>query len=63
MLVLTCERDAVIGVGSNIVVRVVSIGEETVELEIDAPGDIQLEPDVLSMDSKSRRGDDAGSFA
>jgi hypothetical protein len=62
VLVLTCERDAVIGVGSDITVRVVSIGEETVELEFDAPGDIHLEPDVDCMDSKSRRGADVGSI-
>ena len=62
MLVLTCERDTVIDVGSNVTVRVVSIGKETVELEIDAPGDIWLEPDVISMESKSRRGADVGSF-
>ena len=62
MLVLACERDTVISIGSNVTIRVVSIGEEMVELEVDAPGDIEPEPDVISMKSKSRRGVAVGSF-
>jgi hypothetical protein len=62
MLVFACDRDTVIDVGSSITVRVVSIGRETVELEIDATGDIRLEPDVIFMDSESRRGADVSSF-
>jgi len=62
MLVLTCERDTLINVGPNVTVRVVAIGIDAVELEIDAPGDIHLEPDAIVVDSKSRRGTDVGSF-
>ncbi len=47
MLVLTCERDTVIDIRSTITVRVVSIEEDTVELEIDASGDTRLEPDAI----------------
>ena len=62
MLAFTCERDTLIDIGPHVTIRVVSIGKETVEIEIDAPGDIHLEPDVIFTESKPRRGSYVGSF-
>ena len=50
MLVFTCSREALIEIGSHIKVRVASINEQSVDLEIDTPGYIFLEPGESSYE-------------
>ena len=40
MLIIECDRDSCIEIGPDVTVRVISVGRETVELEIDTSGDV-----------------------
>ena len=50
MFIFTCSHDALIEIGSHIKVRVASINEQSVDLEIDTPGDAFLEPGESSYE-------------
>jgi hypothetical protein len=54
MFVITCRRDSLIEIGAHFKVRVLSINQESVELEIDTPGDTCLEPDATSFEQSQR---------
>jgi hypothetical protein len=53
MFIFTCSRDALIEIGS-VKVRVASVNQESVDLEIDTPGDTFLEPGESSYEESQR---------
>ncbi len=63
MLVFTCDSNTIIEIGENIKVRVVSIRENDIDLEIDAPGDICLADEESDRESSSRESSRDGLIA
>ncbi len=55
MLVFTCDNNTIIEIGEDTKVRVVSIRENEVDLEIDSSGDIRLVDEEISWEASSRQ--------